>query len=99
MYSERTVIVNETGLHARPAGQLAQLAKSYACAVTVKDIANPEAVPVNAKSMMRIMGEAFKNGSVIEVSADGEGETEAVHALIAMIDAGFPESPEAVAAA
>ena len=93
MYAERTTVVNETGLHARPAGQLAQTAKTFSCAVTVRNVSSPGA-PVNAKSLTRIMGEDFIQGSVIEVAADGDDEKSAVKALIALIDSGFAASPD-----
>ncbi len=91
MYTKRTVIVNETGIHARPAGEFAQIAKNFPCTVTVQNISRASGTAVNAKSLIRIMGEEFIKGSVIEISADGEEEREAVEALAALIDSGFHE--------
>lgn len=90
MYTERTRIVNDTGIHARPAGEFAQTAKQFACKITVRNI-TAGGDSVNAKSLVRIMGEEFVKGSEIEIAADGEGEKEAVEKLIALVDSGFNE--------
>ena len=89
MYSKCTTIINETGIHARPAGAFAQLAKKFPCTITVQNIST-KGPAVNAKSLIRIMSEELTKGSVIEISADGEGEREAVGELIALINSGFP---------
>ncbi len=91
MYSKRTTIINETGIHARPAGAFAQTAKKFACSVTVQNVSNAKGTAVNAKSLIRIMSEELTKGSVIEISANGEGEREAVEALIKLVDSGFHE--------
>lgn len=90
MYSEQTTIINETGIHARPASEFVQEAKKYACKVTVCN-KSANGSQVNAKSLVRIIGEEFTKGSVIEISADGESEKEAVEALIALVASGFGE--------
>jgi phosphocarrier protein len=90
MYSKRTTIINETGIHARPAAEFIQASKKFACKVTVSNVTSG-GVAVNAKSLVRIMGEEFTKGSVIEISADGEGEQEAVETLAALVDSGLGE--------
>lgn len=90
MYSKWTTITNETGIHARPAGELAQIALKYPCKVTVKN-ASKKGDAVSAKSLMRIMGEEFVKGSVIEIAAEGESEQEAVEKMIALVNSGFSE--------
>jgi len=91
MYSKRTTVINETGIHARPAGAFAQTAKKFDCDVTVKNVSSDKGTAVSAKSLIRIMSEELTKGSVIEISADGAGEREAVETLIALINSGFNE--------
>ena len=91
MYSKRTTVINETGIHARPAGAFAQTAKNFDCAITVKNVSSANGSAVSAKSLIRIMSEELTKGTVIEISADGAGEREAVEALIALVNSGFNE--------
>lgn len=90
MYTKSAVVTNETGLHARPAGELVRAAKQFSCKITVKNISSG-GNEVNGKSLVRIMGEEFIKGSVIEIAADGEEEQEAVETLIGLVDSGLNE--------
>jgi phosphotransferase system HPr (HPr) family protein len=40
MYSKRTVIVNKTGLHARPASDFTMKAMEYKSSITIKNLDN-----------------------------------------------------------
>lgn len=91
MYSKRTTVINETGLHARPAAAFAQAARKFDCDITVKNVSSANGTAVSAKSLIRIMSEEFTKGAVIEISADGAGEREAVEALISLVNSGFNE--------
>lgn len=86
MYSSSTVVRSQTGLHARPAAELVQAAKGCPGTVTVRNVSTGGA-PVNAKSLLSIMGADFTCGSIIEVAADGECEQVVVDAVIALVDA------------
>lgn len=90
MYTKTAVIMNETGLHARPAGEFAQAAKQFACKITVKNI-SAGGSEVNGKSLVRIMGEEFSKGSEMEIAADGADEKKAVEALVSLVASGFGE--------
>nr|AGS52007.1 catabolite repression HPr-like protein Crh [uncultured bacterium contig00006] len=90
MYARQTTVVNRTGLHARPAAEFVIEAKKHPCRITVRRAAEGCAA-VNAKSITRILAEGLSQGAQVEVAADGEGETEAVDSLIALIDGGFGE--------
>jgi len=83
MYSGSTVVRSQTGLHARPAAELVQAANACAGAVTVRNVSAGGA-PVNAKSLLSVMGADFTFGSTIEVAAD---EQAVVGAIIALVDA------------
>lgn len=72
------VIRDELGIHARPAGLLAKLAKRYAPAVVT---VTKENKTVKASQLMKLMALAVKQGDEVTVTVEGERETEAAAAL------------------
>lgn len=91
MYSKQTTVINNTGIHARPAAKFVQEAKKFGCEITARKV-NVGKSAVNAKSLIRLMSAEFTKGSVIEITADGECEREAVETLVTLVDSGFGES-------
>jgi len=80
-------ITNKLGLHARASAKLTKLAGGYACEVwLVKGERR-----VNAKSIMGVMMLAAGIGSLVEIETLGEGEREAIDALLALIADNFGE--------
>lgn len=71
-------IRDELGIHARPAGQLAKVAKSFE--PTVISITK-EGKTVKASQLMKLMGLAIKKGHEITVAVEGEREEEAAAAM------------------
>lgn len=92
MYSEKTMVINKTGLHARPASEFVSMAKRFACNVTVRRPGDGEDEAVNAKSVVLLLSIGFCEGEEIEISADGDGEQEAVRALVDLLATGFGET-------
>jgi phosphocarrier protein len=83
-------IVNQEGLHARPAARIVRLASSFNSEIEIcKD-----GVGVNGKSIMGVMMLAAECGSSITIRAEGEDAVEAVEALAALVESGFEESRE-----
>ena len=71
-------IKDPLGIHARPAGLLAKLAKGYGdTVVTVTKGDNT----VKASQLMKLMGMGIKQGNEIVVAAEGPAEDEAVAAV------------------
>ena len=68
-------IRDELGIHARPAGQLAKVAKSFEPTVT------KEGKTVKASQLMKLMGLAIKKGHEITITVEGEREEEAAAAM------------------
>lgn len=89
MYAKTTEILNATGLHARPCAEFVAKAKTFASNVTIRKTDAPNAV--NAKSMVLVMTQGFNKGTLVELSAEGEDEAQAVDALTALIESGFGE--------
>ena len=73
-------------LHARPAGRFVQLAASFPCSLAVA--ANGRRA--NAKSILEVLTLGATGGTVLELSASGDGAAEAVEQLAALV-AGFVE--------
>jgi len=89
MYTKNTTITNDTGLHARPASDFVRLATQYDSKIYIGKAEND--VKLDAKSIVMILALALKKGTVVEISADGSDEKQAVDALIGLIESGFPE--------
>lgn len=71
-------IRDELGIHARPAGLLAKLAKSYAPAVVTVTKAGKT---VKASQLMKLMALAVKKGDEVTVAVEGENEVEVAAAI------------------
>lgn len=80
-------IVNQDGLHARPAAQIVKLANSFSSNIElIKD-----GVSVNGKSIMGVMMLAAEFGSSINIRAHGPDDQQAVEALVRLVESGFGE--------
>lgn len=77
MVKETFVIENETGLHARPATEIAKIAMKYPCNVSL--IVNGKTI--NAKSPLMIMSAGIKSKTELEILCDGENEEKALEEL------------------
>jgi phosphocarrier protein HPr len=87
MIRTSTTITNKLGLHARASAKLTKLAGSYPCNVWISRGDRR----VNGKSIMGVMMLAAGLGSEVTIETDGEGEQEAMDALLALIDEKFGE--------
>ena len=87
MTERNATIVNELGLHARPAAQFVRTAAQFTSSIElVRDGSS-----VNGKSIMGVMMLAAECGAVVTVRADGADEVAAVDALVTLIERGFGE--------
>lgn len=77
MVKETFVIENETGLHARPATEIAKIAMKYPCNVNL--IVNGKTI--SAKSPLMIMSAGIKSKTELEILCDGEDEEQAIEEL------------------
>jgi phosphocarrier protein HPr len=83
------LLINEVGLHARPAVKLTQLAKSFAA--TVELALEPDGPWVDAKSPVRIMRVKAVKGTLLHFRASGSDADAAVGALVHLVARGFDE--------
>lgn len=87
MIKDKIILQNETGLHARPAGELAKLASTFRCNVNLT--ANGKTV--NAKSILAIMSLGIKARTEIEIECNGENEEEAMNKIVEAFNNKFGE--------
>ena len=89
MYKRTATIVNESGLHARPASDFVQTASRFAADITIRRVDEEEAA--NAKSIIFLLSLGIGRGTEVEIEANGPDEQEAVDTLAVLIAAGFGE--------
>ena len=87
MLEREVFIKNRLGLHARAAAKLVGVASGYAAEVTLEK----NGQRINGKSIMGVMMLAASKGTALRLTVDGEGETEAMQALVGLIDDKFGE--------
>lgn len=87
MVSQKVIIKNPSGLHARPAAILAQAATRCNSDVTI--VYGEKTIQV--KSILNIMAAAIKSGSEIELQCSGATEEEDLKSLVALIESGLGE--------
>jgi phosphocarrier protein len=87
MTERSATIINDLGLHARPAAQFVRMASQFQATIELCRDDNA----VNGKSIMGVMMLAAECGAVVRVRADGADEVAAVEALVALIERGFGE--------
>ena len=87
MIKEKVILQNETGLHARPAGELAKLAAIFKCNINL----NANGKKVSAKSILGIMSLGIKASTEIEIECDGEDEEKAMTEILKAFENKFGE--------
>lgn len=91
MYTKRAIVLNISGIHARPALKFIEKAKKYISKIKIQNLDCPAEKPANAKSIVSVLGLALIQGTNIEISAEGEDEVAAVEALISLVGSGLGE--------
>jgi phosphocarrier protein HPr len=83
----KATIVNQEGLHARPAAKIVRLAASFQADIEL----SKDGFDVNGKSIMGVMMLSAECGSDIRIRATGADAEQAVEALAALVESGFGE--------
>lgn len=81
MLSRDIAIVNDVGLHARPATFFIQKANSYKSSIWIEK----EDRRVNAKSLLGVLSMGIVKGTVVTIIADGVDEAEAIDGIEKLI--------------
>jgi phosphotransferase system HPr (HPr) family protein len=87
MRSEKVTILNETGLHARPASIFVNTAAKFKSDLLIQKGEKQ----VNAKSILGVLSLGISKGTEITISAQGPDEEEAVSKLTELIQSEFNE--------
>ncbi|MCD6417946.1 HPr family phosphocarrier protein [bacterium] len=87
MVEREVTVVNQLGLHARPAVLLVKTASQFSSDVKL----SKDDIEVNAKSIMGVLILAAEKGSKVKVSAEGPDEEDAVEAIAKLFADGFGE--------
>lgn len=87
MLEHELTVSNRLGLHARATAKLVQVLSAYRCNATL----SAKGREVNAKSIMGVMLLAAGQGTPVTVRVDGEGEAEALEAVVALFERRFDE--------
>ncbi|MBQ7398130.1 MAG: HPr family phosphocarrier protein [Clostridia bacterium] len=85
MISREVVIVNSSGLHARPATFFIQKANSFRSTIWVEK----DDRRVSAKSLLGVLSLGIAKGMSITLIADGQDEVAALDGLEQLIGSGF----------
>ncbi len=84
------VVLNKTGLHARPAATFVDLAKRYQADIRVRY----KDVVANGKSLISLLQLGAEHGAAVRVSAQGSDSAAALDALQGAIAVGLGDEPE-----
>lgn len=87
MVSQKVIVKNESGLHARPAGVLVQAAKK--CSSNVQIVVGEKVIPL--KNILKLMAAGIKCGTEIEVQCEGETEKADLKEIVELIESGLGE--------
>jgi phosphocarrier protein len=87
MQRREVEIVNKLGLNGPASAKLIQVTAKYQCDVSLTRSGRT----VNAKSLMGVMMLAAGKGSRVVLETDGPDETEALSAIVALIEDSFGE--------
>ena len=87
MTTKKVTIKNRAGIHARPAALIVNTANEYDSEVYLEK----DEMRINGRSIMGIITLGAGYNSEITVMADGEDETDAVDAIVALFENRFEE--------
>ncbi|QRN94214.1 phosphoenolpyruvate--protein phosphotransferase [Archangium violaceum] len=86
----RVRLLNAHGLHARPARELVQVARAQSVAVRVR-LLEGHGEAVSATSLTQVLSLGARRGQTLVFSAEGEGASQAVSALVEVVRGGLGE--------
>ena len=82
MYTEKTVVKCESGLHNKQATYFIQKANEFKYSIWLE----AEERKINAKSLLGVLSMGIFTGSTVSLIADGSDEKEAVKALAQLLE-------------
>jgi len=83
-------VINQVGLHARPAASFVKKAQSFASQILIENVSK-RSEKVNAKSFVKILSIAVDHDNDIRITADGDDADQAIQGLKELVEANFGE--------
>ncbi len=87
MIERKVKILNNAGLHTRPAATLVKLAAKYKSDFYIYK----DGLKINGKSIIGVMTLAAEKGSELTLTFDGEDEEKAANEIVDYFNRGFDE--------
>lgn len=87
MIEKKVKIVNQAGLHTRPAATIVKLAAKYRCEFFI----SKDGMNINGKSIIGVMTLAAEMGSELLLTFEGEDEQQAADEISDYFNRGFDE--------
>ncbi len=87
MVNRKIIVINESGLHARPASTLVKAAAKFKSKITI----SKGEKSYDAKSLLGILSAGISRGTEIVLECSGDDEAEALKGLAELIEAGLGE--------
>ncbi|MGE5365058.1 MAG: HPr family phosphocarrier protein [Bacteroidota bacterium] len=87
MTERKVTIINNAGLHTRPAATIVKLAAKYKSEFYIYK----DGLSINGKSIIGVMTLAAEKGSTMLLTFDGEDENEAAEEICNYFNRGFDE--------
>jgi len=81
-------VINEVGLHARPASEFVKLAGKFKAIIQVRNLTRDSSA-VDAKSILSVLMLGVEKDHEIELVCEGEDELQAIEALRELIESDF----------
>ncbi len=87
MIKKEVKIINDAGLHTRPAATIVKLASKFKSDFFI----HRDGMKINGKSIIGVMTLAAEKGSTLTLTFNGEDEEEASRTIIDYFNRGFDE--------
>ena len=87
MVEKEVEIINNAGLHTRPAATIVKIAAKFKCELTI----HKDGMNINGKSIIGVMTLAAEKGSTLILTFEGADEQEACDAIVEYFERGFDE--------
>ena len=87
---QEIIVRNKVGLHARPAALFVKTAGRFKSRLSVENLSAGKP-PANAKSILGLLSSGVSQNDRIRITAEGPDESEALAALIELVEKDFEE--------
>ena len=88
MVSKTVTVINEQGMHMRPAGMISKAAKAHPDTEIILKVDGNE---IKAKAVMQIMAAGITKGKEVELVVSGDNEQAVLDEFVKMFEEGFGE--------